>query len=174
MTLTKIHQIIAIIAGFLSIIGIGGLSTYFGWPIPSLLLYNKHTISHISTNPRFSIESIKTKNKIVINPGDSFSYKFGIPLSARGTTSLLDDEMVWIIIVDQTGSLYLQHPPVTIRSGDWVVTNIRPLEGIKRIIFARVDAGGNRFFLRKVEHDEWGKFKSMPSGTTEIAYVQLD
>jgi hypothetical protein len=48
------------------------------------------------------------------------------------------------------------------------------LEGIKRIIFARVDAEGNRFFLRKVEHDEWGKFNSMPSGASEIAFVQLE
>lgn len=170
--MTKMHQIVAIIAGLLAIIGF--TSTYFGLPVPFLLLFSKHSVSHISANPQFSIEAIKTSNKITINPGDSFSYKFGTPLSARGTTSLSDNDTVWVIVADQTERYYLQHPPVIIRSGTWIATQIFPLKGIKRIIFARPDAEGNQFFLRKVEHDEWGKFNTMPSGTTEIAFVQLE
>jgi hypothetical protein len=172
MRMTIIHKIVTTIAGLLAIII--GLSTYFGLPFPSLLQISKHTVSQVSTNPQFSIEAIKTSNKVAINSGDSFSYRFGTPLSARGTTSLPDNETVWVIVSDQTGRFYLQHPPVTIRSGGWVATQIFPLEGIKRIIFARVDAVGNQFFLRKVEHDEWGKFNTMPAGATEVAFVQLE
>ncbi|MBU1616130.1 hypothetical protein KJ693_12595 [bacterium] len=170
--MTKVQQIISIISGLIFIIG--APSTYFGLPLPSLLLFNKHTISRISTNPQFSIEAIKTSRKVTINSGDHFSYKFETPLTARGTTSLPDNETVWVIVADQTGRFYLQHPPVKISSGRWDVTNILPLERIKRIIFARVDVEGNRFFLRKVEHDEWGKFNTMPSGATEIAFVQIE
>lgn len=170
--MTKAHRIIAIIAGLLSIIG--GLSTYFGLPLPLLLLFNKHTVTRISTNPQFSIEAIKTSNNVTVNSSDKFSYRFATPLSIRGVTGLLDSETVWVVVADEVGRFYLQYPPVIIRSGNWVVTNIRPLEGIKRIVFVHVNAEGNQFFLRKVEHNEWGKFNTMPSGTTELAFVEFE
>jgi len=172
MTITWLHKIVAIIAGLLSIVV--SLSTYFGLPLPRLLLFNKHTVSRVSANPQFSIEAIRTSNNVTINSGDRFSYKFGIPLTVRGTTPLLDTDTVWVLVEDQTSRFYLQHPPVTIRSGVWTATNILPLEGIKRIIFARADEEANRFFLRKVEHNEWDKFNHMPGGASEVAFVQLE
>ena len=75
MTMTKVHQIVAIIAGLLAIVA--GLNTYFGMPFPSLLLFSKHTVTRVMNSPQFSIEAIKTNSKITISSGDSFSYKFG-------------------------------------------------------------------------------------------------
>jgi len=149
-------------------------STYSGLPLPWLLVFNKHTVSGISTNPEFSIEAIKSNSGAVINPGDSFSYKFNIPLSARGGTTLPDTETVWVVVRDESVAFYLQYPPVTIRSGHWVATGIYPREGIKRIVFSRVGLKGNAFFQSKFQRNEWGKFNTMPSDVWELAFVELE
>ena len=168
----KFQRLVAITAGLATIIG--ALNTYFGLPIPGLLLFNKHTVSRIWTESQFSIEAIKTVTYIAVESGDSFSYSFGLPLSARGRTTLADGDTVWVVLQDQAGQYYLQYPPVNIRSGGWTATNIRPLHGIKRIIFARVDAENNQRFLRRVQHNEWGKFSALPSGSSEVAFVELN
>jgi hypothetical protein len=172
MNLSKTNQIVAIVSGLLAIVG--GLNTYFGFPFPELLIFNKHTVTRISTTGDFSIESLKKKNGNTINLGDSFNYKFAVPLSARGTTTLSDTAFAWVVVTDQAGFYYLQRPPVSIRSTQWSATNLFPLSGIKKLIFVQVDSEGNHFFMRKVEKNEWGKFSDMPNDSTEIAFIELD
>jgi hypothetical protein len=169
--MTKVHQVVAIIAGLFTIAV--GLSNIFGLPLPSFLLFWKHTIVRISDSPEFLIEAIKDKNNVVINKGDSFSYRFGIPLTIRGKTELPDAEMVWVVVADQYSWFYLQHPRVNLQSGEWVAVNVRPGEGIKRIVFVKANAAADRFFQRKVDHYEWGKFRPLPNVTLEVALIGL-
>lgn len=167
----KFQLIVSSIAAVLAIIG--AVSTYFGLPFSSLLLFSKHTVTDISTDPTFSIEAISTDGSRAINLGESFSYKFDIPLSARGGTKLPDTESVWVVLKDESGGFYLQYPPVSIRSLHWTATKISPGNGIKEIIFFRVDSEGAEFFRSKVAHNEWGRFDTMPSSASELAFVEL-
>lgn len=166
------HLWVATIAGLVTIIG--GLNSMVGLPFRRFLLFSKHKVVRVSGSGKFSVEAIKDSQKITINSGDSFSYRFGIPISIRGKTQLPDIATVWVVLSDQFGGYYLQNPPVVIRSGEWVATNIRPLQGIRRLIFSKTNAQGDEFFARKVKHAEWGKFESLPDGTTEIAFVELE
>lgn len=172
INLNRIYKLIGAIAAVLSIIG--SLNTCFGVPFPSLLLFDKHTVTRIENSPDFKIEAIKTRQGISLNRGENFSYRFGIPLSLRGVTMFPNNAKVWVVTVDMMGHFYLQHPPVPIRSGEWIATNIRPLKEIQKIVFVRVGAEGNSVFTRKVEHNEWGKFTVLPPDTKELVFVELE
>ena len=161
------------IAALITIIGTLLSSYITGWPISSFLSIWQHRLTRIHSSKKFQIEAIRTKWGRVINPQDKFSYKFQIPLDARGSTTLRDSDYVWVVLKDQTGGYYLQNPPTEIRSGEWIAYNIRPLEGIKKILWLQVDDKGNQILNRKVQNAEWGKFTKLPDSSAELAYVEL-
>ncbi len=168
--------ILAIVASVLTILGIvlSAISAITGSPFHNLLLFAKHNIVRVSRNADFTIEAIKDKsNKRTMHEGSSFSYKYEVPLTVRGATKFTDDTNVWVVLTDAVGGYYLQYPPVHIRIGTWSAGNIRPLEGIRNISFYKVNNYAHDFFMRKANESEWGKFKPLPDGCKEIAFIEL-
>jgi hypothetical protein len=163
---------VGLIAALITIIG-AAFNLFTGIPFNSLLSFWDHRLTKIKSFDGFDIEAVCTKSGKTINPNDKFSYKFDIPLDARGMTKFSDTEYIWIVLKDQHGGYYLQHPPVDITTGEWRAYNIRPLEGVKRIVWLKVDESGNAFFKRKADNGEWGKFTILPDNSKEIAYAEL-
>ena len=163
---------VGLIASIIAIIG-AIFNLFAGWPFNRLLSIWEHQIVKISSSDDYRIEALKTSSGRVLNPPDKFSYKFHLPLKARGVTRLEDSANIWVVLQDEYGGYYLQNPPVQIKNGEWSSYNIRPLHGIKRILWLRVDAEGHSLFLRKVDRGEWGKFKVLPSHSTEVSYIDL-
>jgi hypothetical protein len=165
--------IVGKVALFVGIVS-GLVNIFTGLPFPRLLRFYKHILSHIQSTDQFKIESITTSSNIRVNPGDSFSYAFGLPLTARGTTTLPENAKIWTVVEDIFGGLYLQSPPVDIHSdGRWIATNIRPLKEIKEIIFVQVGPEGDRSFRGMVERQEWSRVVDWPPGTVKIAIIDL-
>lgn len=163
---------------FIKCIGlIAGLITIFnfstGFPFNALLFLWKHRLTKINSSEDFDIETIYVKSGRVLNPPDKFSYKFQIPLSARGITAFKNSDHVWVILKDQHGAYFLQHPPVEIGNGEWRSNNIRPSKGIKKILWLKVDNQGNQVFSRRAENAEWGRFPTLPKNSVEVASAEM-
>nr|VFK66678.1 MAG: hypothetical protein BECKUNK1418G_GA0071005_110310 [Candidatus Kentron sp. UNK]VFK69943.1 MAG: hypothetical protein BECKUNK1418H_GA0071006_102129 [Candidatus Kentron sp. UNK] len=158
-------------AGFISAL-ITIINLFAGWPFKPLLSFWEHRLTKIQSSESFKIETIYTESGEVINPQDKFSYKFQIPINARGSTTFKNSDFIWVVLEDQHGGYYLQHPPTKIRDGEWRSHNIRPLDGIKNILWLKVDGLGNQFFSRRAENTEWAKFTKLPDHTL-IAYAEM-
>lgn len=106
--MNKIFLWIGFIAALITIVGtIFNLIT--GIPFNSILSVWSHRLTQIKSSDEFKIEAIYTKSGKTLNPHDKFSYKFNIPLDARGTASLATDKYIWMVLKDQHGGYYLQH-----------------------------------------------------------------
>ena len=172
---SKQNKLIVLIGLISSIIAIGGFigDLLTGWPFRPLMLAWTHNVVSVHDSPDFTIEALETHGGTILNPPDRFSYKFDIPLDARGTTTLNPADHVWVVLKDEYGGYYLQNPPADLKTGRWETYNIRPLEGIRQILWLQVDQSGHEFFSRKAQAGEWGKFTSLPEGAREIACVTL-
>lgn len=163
---------IELIAAIIAVIG-AIFNLFSGWPFNRLLSIWDHQILKISSSEDYRIEALKTSSGRILNPTDKFSYRFHLPLEARGVTKLEDSANIWVVLQDENHCYYLQSPPVQIKNGEWRSHKIFPLHGIKGIIWLKVDAEGHSFFLRKQDKGEWGKFSDLPSHSTEVSYIDL-
>ena len=164
---------IALVAAIITIVTFT-VDVFTGWPWPYFLTAFAHQVTSLVSTPDFKVESLRTSSGRVLNPVDKFSYKLHIPLDARGTTKLQPSEHIWVVLEDEHGGYYLQSPPVEVNpTGNWVCHNIRPLHGIKKILWVKVDNAGHSQFSRKRDNDEWGKFLELPPNSSEMAYTSL-
>ncbi len=171
----RCRNILLLIGLLAAIITIGGFTAdvLTGWPFRHWLPLWTHKLASLNAAPDFTIEVLDTRRGVALNPPDRFSYRFDVPLNARGTTTLDPAEHVWVVFKDAYGGYYLQNPPVEVKDGKWETYNIRPLAGIRQILWLHVDRNGHEFFSRKAQSGEWGKFTKLPEEARELSYALL-
>ena len=143
--------------------------------VPSLPGPRKHTIGRTHSTVDFDIQSIRSKNGQFLNPGDKFTYLFGIgvPISAEGDTQLDDTVHVWVVLRDIYGSFFLQYPPLDIVNGRWTATNIRPLNDIAQIQFYLFGEEGHHVLTAIVIRGDFGSLSTIPADTTLLGAIEL-
>lgn len=149
------------------------IDLFTGWPINPLLIVWNHRLVRVESTDEFHVEAICTSSGRAITPPDKFSYKFHVPLNARGTTSFSESDHIWVVLRDEHGGYYLQNSAVTVSNGQWNAYNIRPLAGIKQIVWLKVDEAGNDLFIRKRNHNEWNRFVDLPTASIKVAHAEL-
>ena len=168
----SISRWIPLIAAIFTIIGVV-VQLLSGWPFNRFLYIWDHQLSKISSSDEFRLEAIYTSSGRIINPSDKFSYRFHLPLEARGTTSFDDSTNIWVVLEGEHGGYYLQNPPVKISNGEWRSFSIHPLHGIKCIKWLQVTPEGHSIFVRRSDSGDYGKFVEMPNHSEEVGYVNL-
>ncbi|MBI3761148.1 MAG: hypothetical protein HY260_04715, partial [Chloroflexi bacterium] len=166
---------IEIVGGVLLIVGaVANLTT--GGDVLQRLFFWSHEIRSFSDDPEFAITAMYDRFGRTLTPGSRFSYRFGVPLSARGVTDLADTERVWAVMWDEYGNYYLQYPPVSIRGRHWNAVSLHPLKGIIEIVFVKVDQAGDASLTQQAgvsqPSGDW-RLAALPPNSEVVAYVEL-
>jgi len=145
-----------------------------GIPTEHFRLFFTHQIIDIEDDVNFRIKTIRTAKGRELNPFDQFSYKFDLPIRARGTTTYsnhdalgsnnsndIGGKWIWAFLSDRLNinesgsSYYLQNPPITIEKGEWRSYNVNPLHDIKRVIWYATNKDGHDHLSKRIkEHDD--------------------
>lgn len=110
----------------------------------------------------------------IMSPANGKAFSTGSVIESTGTHSLDPASLMWVVLQDVFGHYYLQNPPVRLNSnGDWHAKNIHLGHDITEIIFVRVTADGNEFFLKKVNNNDWGAFDEFPPETENLGNISI-
>ena len=94
--------------------------------------------------------------------------------SPQGRHNLPVDAMVWIVLVDQGGSYYIQRPTVKLNpDSTWIGENVILGSGMKRIMAVSVTVEGNETFREKSVKGMRITYKTLPEGSIILASIRI-
>jgi len=146
-----------------------------GGTLLNLIKFRSHEITSTPATHSFSVTTLKDRLKRNLEPGDRFSYMFGIPLVAQGfiDIELVPDEVIWVVLIDNFGMYFPQYPTVQIyNDNQWKATNIRPLNDITDILFIKVDKAGNAELQKTIDEGKY-QTKRLPFSAEELGRIEL-
>jgi len=104
------------------------------------------------------------------SPQEGQTFGAGTVIEARGRHTFTPDTLIWLVLSDAFGNLYLQNPPVRLLvNGSWTGRNVNLGQGVTEIHAVRVTEEGDKEFQTKVLRLEWAAFNRLPSGSRIVA-----
>ena len=123
----------------------------------------------------FSVASIALKNGQVLPNEQPLAIPIsGVPLTITGTYTSQGSGQVWVLVEDNYGNYYLQHPSVRFGDGgQWTANNVVTAKGTVKIDFVYVTSEVNKLFQMMVETTDFGGFTPLPDGSKVIQTISI-